>query len=335
MAQKKKNPTGLTAGSHLEAAIAEVSRPRTKGNATPPAASSSEHDPAFQKAMGKIVDNAGQITEPPAADFLPIDVRRLIDPQLALAFDNRFEEHLEALGQIEFTSSKPMDARITSLEKISNVVRGRACASDSLASLDYSHFPITPSTSRGSQKDFSGSWSKINFPKVTSSKPVVLTGDFNQAFGIVLASEGGFANNKADRGGATIYGIASVHNPSEYKTIMAQLNAGDKEGAMQTTMKTYKAKYWDSVKGLEGLSPAAKLVAFDASVNHGPKFSERMIAHVGDNPEEMLSYRASAYQRIINSDPSQAVFSKGWGNRLGKLASVSSSQQGLPSPSPA
>lgn len=99
MAQKNKNPTGLTAGSHLEAAIAEVSRPRTKGNATPPAASSSEHDPAFQKTIGKIVDNADQITEPPVADFLPIDVRRLIDPQLALAFDNRFEEHLEALGQ--------------------------------------------------------------------------------------------------------------------------------------------------------------------------------------------------------------------------------------------
>lgn len=335
MVQKKKTPTGPATGTPLEVAIAEVSKPRTKGNATPPAASGSERDPAFQKAMGKIVDNAGQITQPPVAEFLPIDVRRLLDPQLALASDNRFDEYLEALGQIQFTSSKPMDARVASLEKISNVVRGRACTSDSLASLDYSHFPISPSTSRGSQNGFSGSWSKINFSKGPSGTPVVLTGDFNQAFGIVLASEGGFANNKADRGGATIYGISSVHNPSEYRTIMAQLNAGNKDGAMKTTMETYKAKYWDNVKGLDGLSPAAKLIAFDASVNHGPKFSERMIAHVGDNAEAMLSYRANAYQRIIDNSPSQTVFSKGWSNRLSKLASVGLFQQGLPAPSPA
>jgi hypothetical protein len=101
MAQKKKTPTGPAVDNPVDAAVAALSRSRTKGNATPPAASGSEQDPAFQKTMGRIVDNAGQMTEPPASEFLPIDVRRLLDPQLALAGDKRFEEYLESLGSVE------------------------------------------------------------------------------------------------------------------------------------------------------------------------------------------------------------------------------------------
>ncbi len=99
MAQKKKTPTGPAADNPVDASIAALSRPMARGKATPPPASGSEQDSAFQEMMKKIVSNAGQITDPPAEEFVPIDVRRLLDAQLALAFDNRFEEYLESLGK--------------------------------------------------------------------------------------------------------------------------------------------------------------------------------------------------------------------------------------------
>lgn len=161
---------------------------------------------------------------------------------------------------------------------------------------------------------------KITLPKV-SVKDIALDGSFDQAFNIVLASEGGFANHKADRGGATIFGIASKHNPAEYKEIMALLKAGDKDGALAVAKETYKEKYWDTI-GADNISdPSARLVAFDASVNHGAGFARKMIART-DSAEDMIDYRATAYERIIENNPTQSVFRNGWMNRLSKLDGI-------------
>jgi lysozyme family protein len=171
----------------------------------------------------------------------------------------------------------------------------------------------------------SGNWSKFDLdtlPKVGSAKNIRLDGSFEQAFKIVLASEGGFSNHKADRGGATIYGIASKANPREYRQIMDRLEAGDKQGAMQITMDTYKTKYWDKA-GIDNIKdPAARLVAFDAAINHGAGYATKMIARTGPEADDMLRYRATTYRNIITNDPSQQVFAKGWNNRLAKLDTI-------------
>lgn len=173
-------------------------------------------------------------------------------------------------------------------------------------------------------------WSKFDFeslPKVGSVKNVKLDGSFEQAFKIVLASEGGFANHKADRGGATIFGIASKANPREYQAIMECLDRGDQNGAMKITMDTYKTKYWDRA-GIDAIKdPAARLVAFDAAINHGAGYASKMVARTHD-ADEMLRIRATTYRSIIENDPSQQAFSKGWNNRLAKLDTITDNNPG-------
>ena len=177
----------------------------------------------------------------------------------------------------------------------------------------------------------SANWAKFDFeslPKVGSVKNVKLDGSFEQAFKIVLASEGGFANHHADRGGATIFGIASKANPAEYKAIMNCLERGDKNGAMQITMDTYKTKYWDRAN-IDGIKdPAARLVAFDAAINHGAGYASKMVARTHD-ADEMIRIRANTYRSIIENDPSQQAFSKGWSNRLAKLDTIADNNPGV------
>ena len=173
-------------------------------------------------------------------------------------------------------------------------------------------------------------WSKFDFeslPKVGSVKNVKLDGSFEQAFKIVLASEGGFSNHKSDRGGATIFGIASKANPREYQAIMECMERGDKNGAMKITMDTYRTKYWDKA-GIDAIKdPAARLVAFDAAINHGAGYAAKMIGKTHD-ADEMLRIRATTYRNIIENDPSQQAFSKGWNNRLAKLDTITDNNPG-------
>ncbi len=218
-----------------------------------------------------------------------------------------------------YKSIDSFDKGIDNLSGIARVARGHGTSNDT-ARLDFSGY-------NANNLHGSGDWSRIaRNASVKIDKNLVLDGSFEQSFQVVLASEGGFANHKADRGGATIYGIASKANPKEYAAIMACLKQGDKEGAMQITMDTYKTKYWDRVKGIEGLSNEAKLVAFDAAINHGVGYANKMVARVGDNSESMLAYRSNTYKRIIENDHSQSVFAKGWANRLAKLDAISDNQ---------
>lgn len=117
MTQKKKSPIGPAANNPLDPVAEALLKPKAKKDAALPAASVSEHDPAFQRMMGQIATNAEQITEPPAAEFIPIDVRRLLNPQLALAADARFEESLESLGTVydDFQKSPEGEARAQAL----------------------------------------------------------------------------------------------------------------------------------------------------------------------------------------------------------------------------
>ncbi len=179
-----------------------------------------------------------------------------------------------------------------------------------------------------SHSSYSGGFGGGNFnadgfiPKLGKLSNIHADGSFQQAFGIVVASEGGFANHKADRGGATIFGIASKANPSEYQEVMSMLRSGDKQGAMNRTMQVYHDKYW-KVAGIDRLQdPEARLVAFDAAINHGAGYAKKMISRLGDDAEGMLRYRANTYIQIVNNDPSQQVFMKGWQNRLAKLDSI-------------
>lgn len=279
-----------------------------------------EQDQAFQAMMAEIT---------PAED---IHFKRLI--QLDLMGNNKvdltesmpsFKTLYDApveIGEQKFETRQEVARGIDRLAGISDIAKGNAQPKQEY-SLDFSGLPLRNFSSPTPQ----GNWNKVSSQPVKVDRNFSLDGSFQQAFQIVLASEGGFVNHKADRGGATIYGIASRSNPKEYQKIMEQLSRGDKDGAMQTTMMTYKSKYWDAVPGIENMSSSARLVAFDAAINHGVGFTRTMVSRTNGDTDAMLSYRSQKYAAIIQNDPSQAAFEKGWGNRLAKLDALTDASE--------
>lgn len=272
-----------------------------------------QQDNSANREMLSLIQKLGVDTTTPDLPVVPADldedmdtaVRRSIDSSLSNL--SRLAEALKS-GSIEVTtgsSGQPTASRSYNLSS------GR---------MNFDGFDPSSFGRQGR----SANWSKFDvdsLPQVGSAKNIRLDGSFEQAFKIVLASEGGFANHKADRGGATIYGIASKANPREYQAIMQCLERGDKAGAMQITMDTYKTKYWDKANVDAIKDPAARLVAFDAAINHGAGYASKMVARTHD-ADEMLRIRATTYRNIIENDPSQQAFSKGWSNRLAKLDTI-------------
>jgi|GEM_PF-3587182 len=239
---------------------------------------------------------------------------------------NTFYDKPVSIGEQQLNTRQDVARSVDRLSEIGNIARGTSTPTREYQ-LDFKGIPLesfkTPNPSNPNL-----AWNRVTSSPIKVDQNFSLNGSFQQAFQIVLASEGGFSNHRNDKGGATIYGIASRSNPAEYAKIMEQLSRGDKDGAMQTTMMTYKTKYWDTVNGIEGMSPSARLVAFDAAVNHGVGFANKMIAKTGADADSMLDFRAQKYASIISNDPSQAIFEKGWANRMAKLDKLTNVSEG-------
>lgn len=103
--------------------------------------------------------------------------------------------------------------------------------------------------------------------------------DFEQAIPIILKDEGGYSNNKSDKGGETYCGISRLDNPNwvGWKIIdgykMAHpLHNGDiiKDTVLDGFVHAqYKAKYWDKIQGDNISSQRVANFLFDWFVNSG------------------------------------------------------------------
>ena len=103
--------------------------------------------------------------------------------------------------------------------------------------------------------------------------------NYQSALNHVLQSEGGWSDNPADPGGATMKGITlatyrSVKgNPHITKEELR--NISDQEVA-----DIYKQNYWDKVKG-DDLPSGVDYAVFDASVNMGVGRASKLIQTAG------------------------------------------------------
>jgi lysozyme family protein len=154
---------------------------------------------------------------------------------------------------------------------------------------------------------------------------------FNKAVEIVLAHEGGYSDNPADLGGATNYGISSVHNPD------VDVENLTRDEAVEISF----AKYW-SGNGYELLPERLAIKVFDLAVNMGRPAAvcclQRALRAVGQlvgidgvlGPETagaagmlcelavlaaLRSEAAGEYRVILLRNPSQATFAAGWMSR--------------------
>lgn len=159
---------------------------------------------------------------------------------------------------------------------------------------------------------------------------------FDECLTFVLKREGGFSNHPADKGGATNRGITQkVYDDYRETNQRSVRYIGERE-----VRDIYQANYWMPAKC--GVLPVpVDLVVFDSAVHLGVSRSARLLQQavgvVADGnigpitidavkemkpvelAEDMIDLRRAFYNRIVDNNPSQKVFLKGWGNRLDAL----------------
>lgn len=173
-----------------------------------------------------------------------------------------------------------------------------------------------------------------------TGQPFGRTSRFATCLAFVLEREGGFVDDPVDRGGATNHGITQatydewcvtkgMPHPSPVRDILP-----DEVEAI------YRAQYWEPVRAHLVLEPL-DLVLFDTAVQHGVKQAVKLLQRavgvdvdgafgpatlyaVTNRPATLVAYnvmeeRRKFYARIIENNPTQAKFEKGWDNRMTAL----------------
>ena len=132
--------------------------------------------------------------------------------------------------------------------------------------------------------------------------------DATAAIRNVIGREGGLANNPADRGGLTKYGISQRAYPNlDIQNLTAQQAA-----------EIYKRDFWDAIKA-DQLDPVIREMAFDAAVNQGVPWTKTALEQAKGDPAVFLQLREQRYRDIVKNDPTQAQFLTGWLNRLAEF----------------
>lgn len=165
---------------------------------------------------------------------------------------------------------------------------------------------------------------------------------FQYCLRIVLKNEGGVSNHKADRGGLTNYGITQKVY-SDFCRMTGRMQKPVTDILMDEVEAIYGG-YWKDSKAALCPEPL-DLMMFDAGVNHGPNRAVKLLQRtlgvdedgvfgkqtalalnedcIARGVEEVcfdyLEHRDDFFDAIVNRDPKQAVFLRGWKNRTAHL----------------
>lgn len=168
---------------------------------------------------------------------------------------------------------------------------------------------------------------------------VYVTGRFRRAVDHLLSLEGGYVNHGADKGGETNFGISKRSYPT------VDIRRLTRDDAMQI----YHRDYWSPLRLDELLSEPVARCVFDFGVNAGIGTAAKALQRAingcgralkvdgtigpatiaaanrigGDMLLPVLCGEIMAhYEAIVRRDPTQAVFLRGWRNRLQAQAGV-------------
>lgn len=152
---------------------------------------------------------------------------------------------------------------------------------------------------------------------------------FDQAFDALLGHEGGYANNPADPGGETMWGVTvAVARANGYQGSMRDL-------PRETAKAIYRKLYWDAVHA-DDLCNAVRYPLFDAAVNSGVKQAVKWLQRAVEVQDDgilgpmtkaaanrygdvaaarMLGYRLD----FMTSLPNWPQFGKGWARRIASI----------------
>ena len=161
--------------------------------------------------------------------------------------------------------------------------------------------------------------------------------EFSKAFPYLLASEGGYSNHPADRGGATKYGI------TERKARAAGYRGDMRQLPIEFAKGIYRQDYW-RFDGIESQRVATKML--DMAANFGLSIAITLLQialNAGDaklktdgvlGPITLGATNArdeswllaqlciecqNKYSEILTNDASQKIFKHGWATRARRV----------------
>ncbi len=145
---------------------------------------------------------------------------------------------------------------------------------------------------------------------------------FEKAMGFVGLHEwgnhanGGYTNDPVDTGGETKYGISKRAHPD---VDIANLTLED-------ALAIYRRDYWDFYR-LDSFPSPLCIAMFDAYVQHNPKRVKEWIPEDSTDWKTFNASRRLFYLRLIEKNPSQIRFKRGWLARLNDLDKLCSIEE--------
>lgn len=173
----------------------------------------------------------------------------------------------------------------------------------------------------------------------------VSEGVFARALDIVLKHEGGFVDHPRDRGRATNRGVTQATYDA-FRSGKKLPPASVKDISSDEIAEIYRTGYWAPARCHEMPGEAIAIALFDAAVNHGVQPALKMLQQASGAPElavdglwgegtrklvlkaaadlpglvrTFLDKRETFYRRLVELNPSQSVFLKGWLKRVDEL----------------
>jgi len=165
----------------------------------------------------------------------------------------------------------------------------------------------------------------------------------------ILRREGGFVDHPADRGGPTKFGITLRTLAASRGMQPQDLTAADvRRMSEDEARQIYRSRYFTKPR-IDQLPGLLQPLVFDMSINHGPGTAIKLLQQVlsdagqscsvdggiGDETVDcaqaaaaalgkalvnrLVDKRIALYRAIVNGDPSQGVFLKGWLNRASEF----------------
>lgn len=139
--------------------------------------------------------------------------------------------------------------------------------------------------------------------------------NFQKAIKHLFYLEGGYSNNKYDKGGATNYGITQKTYNAYLKKQNLQ-NKTVKNITKEEAISIYYQEYWLPSGANKITDFKLAYLLFDSCVNHGLTCGKSLYKKSNGDFQKFIDLRREKYSSIAKNNPTQKIFLKGWLNRL-------------------
>ena len=139
--------------------------------------------------------------------------------------------------------------------------------------------------------------------------------NFQKAINHLFKLEGGYSNNKYDKGGETNYGITQKTYSAYLKKQNFQ-NKTVKDITKEEAINIYYQEYWLSSGSDKITDFKLAYLLFDSCVNHGLGIGKKLYKNSNGDFKKFIDLRRKKYYAIVKNNPTQKIFLNGWLNRL-------------------